>query len=60
MTTLFLLVTVAMTLQCLLVGTGTGIAMGNAYDELKFIADYITNDIDCDGVYNALRHFGLI
>lgn len=44
----------------MLVSTGTGVAMGNAYDELKFIADYITNDIDCDRVYNALRHFGLI
>lgn len=37
-----------------------GIAMGNARDELKAVADYITDDVDNDGVYNALKHFGLI
>lgn len=44
----------------MLVNTGIGVAMGNANEELKSIADYITNVIDCDGIYNALRHFGLI
>lgn len=44
----------------MLVNTGTGIAMGNATDDLKLIADYITDDIDEDGLFNALRHFGLI
>lgn len=44
----------------MLASTGIGVAMGNANDELKYIADYITNDIDCDGVHHALRHFGLI
>ena len=39
---------------------GTGIAMGNAMDEVKAIADYVTTD-DCDnGIANALKHFGLI
>lgn len=39
---------------------GTGIAMGNANDELKAIANYITTGVDDNGVANALRHFGLI
>lgn len=39
---------------------GTGIAMGNAIEELKTAADYITDPIDKDGVWNACVHFGLI
>lgn len=38
----------------------TGIAMGNAKEGLKKIADYITTDLMDDGIYNAFRHFGLI
>ncbi|MGN1344596.1 MAG: HAD family hydrolase [Traorella sp.] len=37
-----------------------GIAMGNACDELKQIADHITEDINEDGFYNALKHFKII
>lgn len=37
-----------------------GIAMGNACEELKSIANYVTSDVDHDGIANALRHFGLI
>ena len=37
-----------------------GIAMGNAADNTKKSADYVTDDIDEDGVYNALKHYGLI
>lgn len=39
---------------------GTGIAMGNADPVLKKAADYVTDDIDHDGVYKACVHFGLI
>lgn len=39
---------------------GTGIAMGNAIDELKQQADYVTTTVDEDGILNALRHFGII
>ena len=39
---------------------GLGIAMGNANEELKAVADYVTDDIDKDGIWNACRHFGLI
>ncbi|MCM1297166.1 MAG: Cof-type HAD-IIB family hydrolase [Muribaculaceae bacterium] len=39
---------------------GVGVAMGNASDEVKTLADYITADVDEDGVSQALRHFGLL
>lgn len=39
---------------------GIGVAMGNAGDDVKKYADYITDSVDNDGVYQALRHFGLI
>lgn len=37
-----------------------GIAMGNADDIVKKNANYITNSIDEDGIYTALKHFKLI
>lgn len=39
---------------------GVGVAMGNAIDELKQVADYITTDIEDDGIFNALVHLGVI
>lgn len=38
----------------------TSIAMGNAVDELKKLADYVTDDCDKDGIYHACKHFGWI
>ena len=38
----------------------TGIAMGNATENLKAVADYVTNDVTEDGIFNAFTHFGLI
>lgn len=35
------------------------VAMGNASDEVKAIADYITDDVDHDGIFNACVHFQL-
>ena len=40
--------------------TGTSVAMGNASEEIKKIATFITDDIDEDGWAKALIHFGLI
>lgn len=37
-----------------------GIAMGNAIDKVKEVSNYITSDIDDDGIYNAMKHFNLI
>ena len=39
---------------------GVGVAMGNATDEVKAVADYVTTSVDDDGIKNALEHFGLI
>ena len=36
------------------------IAMGNARDALKDKADYITDRVDQDGLWNACKHFGWI
>lgn len=38
----------------------TGVAMGNAEEHVKAVADYVTTSVDEDGVANALKHFGLI
>jgi len=39
---------------------GHGVAMGNAVDEVKVAAEFVTTDIDKDGIKNALSHYGLI
>ena len=39
---------------------GLGIAMGNAIEKVKVASDYITSDIDDNGIYNALKHFDVI
>lgn len=39
---------------------GIGVAMGNAWDDVKEIADYVTTSVDDDGVANAMRHFNVI
>ncbi len=37
-----------------------GVAMGNANDEVKAVADYVTASVDDEGVAQALRHFHII
>ena len=37
-----------------------GVAMGNAKDEIKAVANYVTTSVDEDGIKNALEHFNLI
>ncbi len=37
-----------------------GVAMGNANPGVKFIADHVTDDVDNDGILNALKHFGVL
>lgn len=39
--------------------TGIGVAMGNANPEVKAIADYVTDDVDNDGVWKALQYFNI-
>lgn len=37
---------------------GYKVAMGNAIDELKEMADFVTTSSDQDGIYHALKHLG--
>ncbi|MGP1487462.1 MAG: HAD-IIB family hydrolase, partial [Peptostreptococcus stomatis] len=39
---------------------GSGVAMGNANPPVKLIADFVTKDIDDDGIEYALKHFGVL
>lgn len=39
---------------------GIGTTFNSAGKEIKEVADYITDDVDKDGFYNAFRHFKLI
>lgn len=36
---------------------GIGVAMGNANEQLKNAADYITDSVDEDGIYKALERW---
>lgn len=46
--------------KTMIMAAGIGVAMGNANEELKEVADYITDTVDNDGVVKALKHFGVI
>ena len=37
-----------------------GVAVGNSAEKVQAAADYVTDHIDEDGIYNALCHFGVI
>ena len=38
---------------------GIGVAMGNALESLKQVADFTTSSVDDNGILNALRHYRL-
>ena len=38
---------------------GHSIAMGNAVEDLKNVAEYVTAGIDDDGIYKACKHYQL-
>lgn len=44
----------------MLAGAGLGVAMENGSEKAKKAADYITSDAREDGIYEALRHFGVV
>ncbi|MBO5528743.1 MAG: Cof-type HAD-IIB family hydrolase [Bacilli bacterium] len=44
----------------MLANCGIGVAMAKATEAAKKAADYVTDDIDENGWYNAMRHFNLI
>ena len=37
-----------------------GVAMGNALQKVKEVSDYITDDIENDGIYKAMKYLKLI
>ncbi|MBQ3689760.1 MAG: Cof-type HAD-IIB family hydrolase [Bacteroidales bacterium] len=39
---------------------GIGVAMGNANENVKAVSDFVTTTVDNDGIFNALKHFGVI
>lgn len=39
---------------------GIGVAMGQAKEDVKAAADYVTTSADEDGICHALKHFGII
>jgi Cof subfamily protein (haloacid dehalogenase superfamily) len=39
---------------------GFGVAMGNASDEVKAVANYVTDSIDNEGFYQAFKYMGLV
>lgn len=39
---------------------GIGVAMGNAKDDVKAAADYVTTSVDDNGIANALKQFNII
>ena len=39
---------------------GYGVAMGSGGDEIKAAADYVTGDVDKDGLYQAFEYLKLI
>lgn len=38
----------------------TGVAMGSASEQVRQAADYVTGDVDLNGIYDALKHFNII
>ena len=44
----------------ILKAAGIGVAMGNANDDVKAVANYVTTSVDEDGIWNALKHFNAI
>ncbi|OJG83213.1 HAD superfamily hydrolase [Enterococcus ratti] len=44
----------------MLKGVGIGVAMGNAQSKVKLAADFVTSTNEKNGIYEGLKHFGLI
>ncbi len=39
---------------------GIAVAMGNAHDSLKAVADYVTSSVDEEGITKACRYYGIL
>ena len=40
--------------------SSVGVAMGNGGEEIRAMADYVTDDVECDGLWKAFAYLGLI
>ena len=43
----------------MLKAAGIGVAMGNASEKVQSVADFVTDTVDNNGLYKALKHFGV-
>lgn len=50
----------AMTVIVMLDYCAVGVAMGNGSDEIKAKADFVTGNVENDGLYQAFEMLGLI
>ncbi|QNM15238.1 Cof-type HAD-IIB family hydrolase [Fusobacterium hominis] len=46
--------------KTMIMAAGIGIAMGNANEDVKEVADYVTASVDDEGVVKALKYFNII
>lgn len=46
--------------KTMLSSVGYGIAMGNATDDVKKVADYVTDTVQNDGIIHALKYFKIL
>ena len=46
--------------KTMIMAAGIGVAMGNANEDVKEVADYVTESVDDDGIVKALKYFGII
>ena len=46
--------------RAMLEHVGTAIAMGNADEDIKKLADHVTASVEDDGIYKALVYYGLL
>jgi len=44
----------------MIIAAGVGVAMGNASDEIKAVADIITDSVQDDGLYKVFEKLGVI
>ena len=44
----------------MILNAGVGVVMANGSDKTKSVADYITDDVNEDGLYNAFKYLKLI
>lgn len=40
--------------------SSVGVVMGNGGEEIRAMADYVTDDVEYDGLWKAFSHLGLI